>query len=458
MQVCTYKKNFHIFFVFFIILFSPISQAKPWRLNEAAGLPDWFSLSGEQRTRFESLDEQFRGSRNGGDQGIFFRTLIKGQIKFDSIKFVGEMIDSRSKLTDSGSPLNTTFVNPTDVLQAYLSFPISNLLSQGSKSELRLGRFTMNLGKRRFVSRNGFRNTINSFTGADWQWASVNKNKIRAFYMLPVQRLFDGDPLDNQAAFDKQDEEVSLWGLYYQTASTPWSISTSDTAEVYALGLNENDTPGRATADRDIYTFGFRVFNKPNKQQFDYEIEAAYQFGDSRSSSSSTTDLDHEAHFEHFELGYSFDAVWSPRLIFEYDYATGDNDPNDNENNRFQTLFGSRGFDFGSTSLYGAFARANLSTPGLRLRLKPASNVKSYFTLRGFWLADSNDAWTTARITPSDDSSYIGTQLEGHVQWSVLPGNLRLDTGFLHLIAGDVMEDAGKSSSTYVYTQAILKF
>ena len=445
-----------------ITVFSVISlsaaAAQPWRLNQALGSPEWLSLSGVHRTRFETLDEQYRAGRNGGDQGLFFRTLIRGEIALASLKFVGEMIDSRSRLTDSGSPLDSTFINPTDILQAYLAFPIQPTFFKGSQSELRLGRFTMNIGKRRFVSRNGFRNTINAFTGIDWQWQGKGDNDLRMFYTLPVQRLFDGSPLDNQAAFDKQDGEVSLWGIDYQTANVPWRFSSTDAAEIFMFGLNEKDTPGRPTSDRDIYTLGFRVFNAPTKNQIDYEIEMAYQFGDSRASSTATIDLDHEAHFEHFELGYSFDTLWSPRLIAEYDYASGDQDPGDTENNRFQTLFGSRGFDFGSTSLYGAFARANLSSPGLRLRIKPLSDIKSYFTLRGFWLASGDDVWTTARIVPPDQNTYIGTQLEGHVQWSVIPGNIRLETGFLHLIAGDVMKDAGKSDATYVYGQVILTF
>ena len=66
---------------------------------------------------------------------------------------------------------------------------------------------------------------------------------------------------------------------------------------------------------------------------------------------------------------------WSPRLIFQYDYASGDDDPNDADNNRFDTLYGARRFDFGPTGIYGPFARANLSTPGMRIKLKPAANM-----------------------------------------------------------------------------------
>ena len=458
MQIFTYKKRFSLFILLFILLLSPWLQAEPWRLNDAAGLPEWFSLSGEHRSRFENLDGQYRAAGNGGDQALVFRTLLKGEIKLDSVKFVGEMIDSRAESADSGTTLNTTIVNPTDLLQAHIAIPINNAFGTNSQSEFRLGRITMDVGSRRLVARNRYRNTINAFTGVDWQWTGSSKQQFRAFYTMPVQRLFDGNAIDNQAAFDKQDEEVTFWGVYYKPATLPWGIDGRDIAEVYFMGLQENDTPGRSTANRDIYTAGFRVFRKPAKSQFDFQIESMLQFGDSRSSTSSTIDLDHKAHFQHFEVGYTFNTYWSPQLLFQYDYASGDDDPDDGENNRFQTLFGARRFDFGPTSIYGAFARGNLSTPGLRLKLKPAAHVTSFISLRGFWLASADDAWTTARITPADDNSYIGTQIEGRIRWDVLPGNVRLETGLLHLFSGDVMDDANKNDSTYGYLQASFTF
>src|SRR3546814_4309816 len=52
----------------------------------------------------------------------------------------------------------------------------------------------------------------------------------------------------------------------------------------------------------------------------DYELEAAYQFGDIRASSTAdAAKLDVSAYFVHAEVGYQFKAPWSPRVSVEYD-------------------------------------------------------------------------------------------------------------------------------------------
>jgi len=434
-----------------------VNGDKPWRLNSALNLPEVFSISGHHRTRFESVDEQYRGNRKGGDQALVFRTAVLAKFDFKHFKFAAEMLDSRVELADSGTPLSGSVVNPLELLQAYVEVPLDNVLGQGSKSMIRGGRITMDMGSRRLVARNRFRNTINGFTGIDWHWQGTDKQKFRFFYTLPVQRLFSGSALDNDAKFDKEHEEVRFWGLYYSLSKLPWL----DQAEFYLLGLNEEDVPGEwNTRNRDIYTPGFRLYRKSSKNEFDYQVESIFQFGESRSSTASTTDLDHLAYFHHAEIGYSFDASWSPRLILQYDYASGDDDPNDGDNNRFDALYGARRFDFGPTGIYGPFARANLSTPGVRLKLKPTVNLTAFIALRGYWLASDNDAWTTARITNAAGQSdnYIGTQIEARVRWKVLPKNIRIEAGAAHLFAGDVMDGAGKSDATYVYSQAVFWF
>ena len=430
---------------------------KPWRMNSALNLPEVFSISGHHRTRFENVDEQYRGSRNGGDQALVFRTVVLAKLDFEHIKFAAEMLDSRVELADTDTPLSGSVVNPLELLQAYVEVPLDNMLGQGSKSRVRGGRITMDMGSRRLVARNRFRNTINGFTGIDWRWQGADKQKFRFFYTLPVQRLFSGSALDNEAKFDKEHEEVRFWGVYYAPNKLQWG----DQLEFYFLGLNEEDVARvLSTRNRDLYTPGLRLYRKPKKNQFDYQVESIFQFGESRSSTISTTDLDHFAYFLHAEIGYSFAASWSPRLVLQYDYASGDDDPNDADNNRFDTLYGARRFDFGPTGIYGPFARANLSTPGVRLQIKPAVNVTSFLALRGYWVASDNDAWTTARITNATGQSdnYIGTQIEARVRWEVLPKNIRIEAGAAHLFAGDVMDGEGKSDASYLYSQVVFWF
>ena len=87
----------------------------PWRLGRELDLPQWLEVSGEQRTRYESLDGQFRAGRNGGDQALTFRTSLLTQLKGESGRIVTEILDARQYLSDDGSPIDATMVNALDV-------------------------------------------------------------------------------------------------------------------------------------------------------------------------------------------------------------------------------------------------------------------------------------------------------------------------------------------------------
>jgi hypothetical protein len=456
------KNRLMILLLFFYGTIAVAEKAvTPWRVTKALELPAWLKISGEHRMRYETLNHQFRAKTNGvkatgGDQALVFRSLLQVKIDLDFIRFGAELLDSRIKLADRGTAssdksLSTSIANSLELLQAYIEIPVDNLWIKGSQSTLRGGRITMDVGSRRLVARNRFRNTLNAFTGLDWHWR-FGKQTIRAFYTLPIQRLNSGYIGDNQPKFDRESTKVRFWGLYYSQTS----FSKHDQAEAFLFGLNEQDAATRKTKDRDLYTFGFRFWRKPQTGQWDYQLETAYQLGTSHASKKFTQTLDHWAHFHHTEIGYSFEAPLSPRLLLQYDYASGDKDPNDTHNNRFETLYGARRFDFGPTSIDGPFARGNISSPALRLNLKPYQTVSTMLALRGFWRASTQDVWTGADITGKE--AYIGTQLEARLRWDILPKNLRLEGGVAHIFAGDLMDSAHKKDSTYVYSQMTLHF
>lgn len=439
-------------------------EARPWRLANAAALPSWLNVSGSHRTRYESLDDQFRAAMNGSDQVVAMRTLVLAELEFDALGFGLEVIDSRADLADHGSVSSTTIVNPVELLQGYLAWQATGLLTPGDHSELRVGRLTIDVGSRRIVARSLYRNTINTFTGFEWHWRGSGKRRFQAFYTLPVNRKPNTPRalLDNDIEFDEEDLEVRLWGLYYAFEALPNELL----GELFFFGLDERDASGRPTRNRELYMPGLRVYRPPAKRRFDYMIESVFQFGESRSSGAAANvlDLDHFAHFQHIEVGYSLDAPWAPRLIVQYDYASGDDDPFDGDNDRFDTLFGARRSDFGPTGIYGPFARSNLSTPGVRLKLRPARDIKVFVSHRAFWLASDRDAWTTAglRDVAGRSGRFIGQQIEARLRWEVVPGNYRFETGVAHLFAGEFRDNAPGSNrqgdATYAYSQVLLNF
>ncbi len=437
------------------------AQENPWRLDAYLGLPDWLIVSFDHRTRYETLDQQYRETvngvaGNGGDQVLAFRTLVHARADLVHLRIGAEMQDSRIALADEGSAssskaLTAAIANPLELLQAYIEVPVNNIAGQSSQSLFRAGRITMDLGSRRLLARNRYRNTINAFTGLDWQWQSGSK-EIRFFYTLPVNRKVDDDIKDNKPSFDQELTERRFWGVYYAQPL----ITEQDKAEVFLLGLDEEDANNFATKNRDLYTFGGRLWRQPVVGSFDYQLETVYQLGESSLSATSTEILDHWAHFHHAELGYSFNAPWLPRLIAQFDYASGDDNPNDGQNNRFDTLYGARRFDFGPTSTYGAFARTNLLSPALRLNLKPLKTVQTMLAVRAHWRATTADSWVPAGINGQD--AYIGTQLEARFRWQPVAKSVLFEAGVAHLFVGDLIKQAANSDTTYAYTQMTVKF
>ena len=441
------------------------AKTKPWRLQEALGLPSWLTLSIEHRTRYETLDNQFRARGQGGDQVIAFRTLVFAEAKYQAFRIGGEFMDARLLLDDRGTPLDNTQVGEADLLQGYLGWNSKNLFGTGLGADVKAGRQTIDLGSRRLVARNAFRNTINSFTGIDITFKDKDRWQARGFFTLPVIRLPDqiADITANDVRFDHEDTGTYFWGLFGKVSQLPWIGNV----EAYFLHFHEQDSSTIATRNRRLFTPGMRFYKDPAKNQFDYEIESVGQFGKSRAttSKSDVTDLDHLAHYQHAQVGYTFDLPWSPRFLAQYDYASGDGNPNDKDNGRFDTLFGARRFEYGPTGIWGAFARANINSPGYRLIVKPHKNVSAFIGHRLWWLAESRDAWTTANIQDRTGRSgdFIGHQIEASMTWQAIPDNLILETGWAHLIKGEFARNAPNApadggDTDYFYVQSTIKF
>lgn len=436
--------------------------AGPWRLSDALGLPDWFEIKGTLRGRYEAFDEQFRAV-GGGEEHIFVhRALVEMTVRDEFLSATAELEDSRVYDGVSNARLNTGIVNNVELLQGYIAGEFTDAIEDGDSLRVQLGRHTMNVGSRRLVARNRYRNTINAFTGFNAQWENKGGVQARAFYTLPVQRLprTAAELADGDIRFDEERNTVRFWGGH---ALFP-DVAGGMDAELYLLGLDEGDAEGLNTRDRDLITLGTRWQRKRKPGQLFWELESVFQTGESRSSSSSTETLDHEAWFHHVMLGYAFEGENKSRIEALFDFASGDNNPNDGENNRFDTLFGARRFEFGPTGIFGAFARANLVSPGLRFVTKPAKDWELMLTHRFHYLASDRDAWTTSGLVDPTGGSgnFIGTLSEFRVRHDIAPKSLRLEFGMAYLAAGSFIEDAPNATTQddtlYGYVQTNFTF
>ncbi|OTE97618.1 hypothetical protein BCS42_08245 [Crenothrix sp. D3] len=434
-----------------------------WNLHDALKLPEWLSVSLEQRTRYEMMDGQYKAGAKGGDQQIPLQTDVFMEARFKDFRIGGEFMDARQFGADSGSGVNNTHVDSVDLLQGYLAWSNQNLFHSGVGTEVIAGRQTLNFGSRRLVARNAFRNTINSFDGLRLRVLDYDRWQFNAFVSMPVNRYptASSDILDDQSQFDRADGRTWFSGGFLELFDIAWGINS----DLYLYHLDEGDSTLNQTRNRRYFTTGTRFYSKPTKGKFDFQFEGIGQFGTVRATTNASDgkNLTHEAWYQHLDIGYTIDMPWKPRFAVEYDYASGDKNPNDGKDGRFDTLYGARRGDYGPTGIYGAFARSNINSPAYRLGFSPRVNVQTTLSHRFFWLAQSKDAWTTANLQDKTGNSgdYVGHQLDLSTRWDV-NSSLNLETGWTHLFKGQFAKTAPNAPNgqdiNYFYVQSLLRF
>lgn len=408
--------------------------------------PDGLSLTGAVRMRLETIDGQARAGFNQADTLLNVRTNILAEYKANTVRIGVELFDSRVWGGSAGTPITTNEVNALEPVQAYVAADFDGAFGNGTKLSLTAGRMALNLGSRRLVAADDYRNTTNGYTGVRADFAAPGGVRATLIYTLPQLRLPD-DPeslRDAKVQFDRENFDLVLWGGQLSRARTLWP----GMVELTYFHLGERDAPGRPTRDRSLDTFGGRIIAEPHAGAFDYEVEAFYQTGSiSASLTPAAARQAVSASFIHADLGYSFAGAWKPRLSVEFDRASGDKPGG--KFSRFDTLYGMRRADLAPAGLYNAVARANIMTPGIRLEVAPTNRLDAFAVYRAMWLASDRDSFSTTGVRDASGRSgdFAGHQLEGRVRYWLVPARLRFELDVLLLAKGTVLRDAPNAPS-----------
>jgi hypothetical protein len=439
-------------------------DAKPerWTLQEAVNAPGWLKLSGSIRPRYETMANQFVAGRTGDDEFFGLQSLLRAEIDTGEIILGGELLDSRRISGDAGggTPAEVDTLEPA---QLYLAWRPKDLFANGDSLDLTLGRFTMDVGSRRLVSRSNYRSIFTEFDGVRAVWKNADNLQLTGFYTAIANRAPSDVPsaLNNEVAFNPAGENVRFGGVHLQGA-LPHGV----TGELYAFDLDEDDASDAQTRNRDFVSFGARLKRAAKPATFDGEIEYISQSGTIRGSTSPAdlTDLDHDADYVHVEGGYTFDAPWVPRVALQYDLASGDESPTDAFNQRFDSLFGDRSFEYGPTSIYGAIARTNLDSFAVRLEVKPDQASEAFIALRDVKLDEPRDSFANSGVRDATGASgdNVGTQVELRYRRWLAPDSVRLSVGGAALIRGDFLKTAPNATlegdTYYGYTELTFSF
>lgn len=401
----------------------------------------WLDVGLEHRTRYEWRNNDIRRVEGGEDNPFFLRNRAWIGIKniLDPFRFAVEFQDSR--VYNNKHAITDQERNEFDLLNAYGELNFKKALGADDRGNdrpirFRVGRMAYETTDRRFIARNEWRNTTNTFEGFRLNLGrEANDWELDLFGMQPVRRL--------QTKFDEANS--NLW--FFGGIGTWRKWSDIATIQTYYMGQKQTADPNGFTAtnrlDREIHMPGFRVYGKAGNI-VDFDVSYNHQLGFSGPNRV-------DANGYTIEVGRTFEHSWKPRVGLFYGYASGDKDPTDNVDNRFDRFFGfARPWSADHYVIY-----ENLKAPKIRFEFTPTQKLGFELGYGAYWLASKTDRMFDIldgnisntvkdpgfnRDRTGQSGDFGGHAFEGRIRYQPTP---RINTilGYTHFTAGEFVRN-----------------
>jgi len=433
-----------------------------FKLKDLFGVPDWVSLSLEERVRYENYSTPWRGGKVGttgssakagtqstvGQESLDLQTVLWNEFRFTNQFRAGyEFWDARQwsgpgqqdhkgngAIVQQNYPdnVNSSMVNTGQFAQIYAAY-IERGLFEHVDSETKAGQMTMNVGSNRLIGRAAFRNTQQQFVGVQQRFREDKGNwELMAFANVP-EILQPGTPTPNNpsgtnATINANTNNV-IWNrpetnAYFTGAIFNGKFADAHFAEGYLMYLNEGP---QNILNRRLFTPGFRFYSPTRKGEIDYEVETIGQTGTSVIKTSSENGCYRSTGTSCVGASYNPGSVYGTAntitgsqsgylksqqvgSVFQHihvGYAFNtDFDPRltaqwDYGSSHFDTLYGPTVFEYGPTGIAGFFGtRTNFNSPGWKLQFIPHRDVTVYLNQRWWWMADaySTSGWSSGGV------------------------------------------------------------
>ena len=394
----------------------------------------WASFGGQIRLRYESFSEiGFGAPADADDAWLLLRARAHADVHFGKNLrvFVEGIFADQFDERELGP--RAIDINRGDLLNAFAE--VHTDWGCDDTVGAWLGRRELQFGKQRLVSPLDWANTRRTFQGGGVWWKRPG-HRVDAFYTRPVT-------IEQEALDDEWNDDRAFFGLYY--ANTAWNCVNWD---AYFLALEDTGAP--TMVDQDRYTVGVRVGGKIPNSRLDYDVEAAYQFGEFNND-------DISAFMASATLGYTPClpcSTLAPRFAIGLDYASGDDEPLDGDWGTFHQLFPLGHAYFGHADLLG---RQNLIAGRLEASIKPFENLTLHAWYHMFWRAEEEDAVYNVgggvlRAVPVGGLSdtEIGSELDVRALYKID----RHWTAFVewaHFFTGDFIDNSGAHEDVDVF-------
>ncbi|MBI4456718.1 MAG: alginate export family protein [Acidobacteria bacterium] len=384
-------------------------------------LPRWLRFTGEYRSRLEG----FTGGGFHTDNEDFYllhRLRLNMSIQpIGWLKFYFQGQDARV-FSKNSAPYGPPFQDIMDLRMAYVELGDVEKRATG----FRVGRQELLFGERRLVGHGGWLNTARSF---DAVRATVHHNGYRVdAFATSVVNIRDGK-FNESAAGD------NLHGLYGAIDH----LVPKAVLEPYVLWrlAPRLKTELGTMANLDLKTFGFRYVGKL-PANFDYNTEVARQIG-----SVGTDDIG--AWAGHWLIGCTVTrAPYQPRLIIEYNYASGDRAPLDGKRGTFDQLYPTAHDKYGLADQVG-WRNIHHVRSGFEFRPNPKWLMMGNY--HSWWLASARDGLYNAggvliaQVADGSAGRHVGQELDFQAVYS-LQKQIQVSGGYAYLFPGNFLQKA----------------
>ncbi len=388
----------------------------------------WLDAGLDHRTRFEFRNNDIRRPQITNDYPILLRSRAYLGVReiLDPLRLAVEFQDSRRY--DSKFPKDNRDWDEYDLLQAYGELYFKDALGQDSLGNsrpirIRGGRMTWEVTDRHLLTRNGWRNTTNNFEGFRITLGQKSNDwELDAWGVQPVIRLID--------KFDRRDKNQWFYGAVVNWRR--WSDII--TLQPYYMGLMQDDNNG-TRARREIHSPAIRAYGILPNTEMDFDIDVIRQFGrDDGQRKSAWAYL--------FEFGYTFPQhAWKPRISAFYGYVSGDRNPNDNVNNRFEKFFGSAR----SWSADDNIVMENVKGPKIKIEFRPLQDLQIDGGYNWFWLASKTDRFNNLfggknnRDPSGNSGDFLGHSVDIRARYRLTP-YVNTTVGYSHWFNGEFVK------------------
>lgn len=334
-----------------------------------------------------------------------------------------------------------------DVLGLYQAYIEMDNIAD-SPLMVRVGRQELSYGREWLIGNNdaGVNFSGLSFDALKLSYAA-DEFKVDAWWSELVNLANPSTVVLNGQSLEDSVDFSGVYGTYTGLENT--------TIDAYFLWVYDN-TNTRGPKNDNLYTIGARAagaLDMMGAGMLDYNVEAAYQFGDT------AMDGSYSAWAFNALAGYTFDNVaWSPRLEGEYAFFSGDKgNIEDKDNDQFNRLFSD--VHYGELNLGG-----NLDAGATNMHIfrggvsaVPAEKLTLGADLYYFLLDQAENTVFGQYNTSNDDKVGLELDLTADYQYTE---DLNLRAGWAMFFPDDAVKNSwgGDDTVNYLYVQALLVF